>query len=189
MKRYLKMLMTLVALAALLVMTAAPTVAKKPDNPGKPDTTTTTTTTTEPVVAQPCKTVTTLRGTGDLWLDCEWTPQDNGAMTGTVTVTVANGEVSRVVVFVLDSAPGDICILEQWQRGATGNVFIAEFPLIYEDETTYWDNGTNWCEPFDPILGQRSDLNGEPLHVRVGVRAKKGTVVEVSLYPEQTNGS
>lgn len=34
MKRYLKMLMTLVALAALLVMTAAPTVAKKPDNPG-----------------------------------------------------------------------------------------------------------------------------------------------------------
>ncbi len=36
MKRYVKMLMTLVALAALLVMTAAPTVAKKPDNPGKP---------------------------------------------------------------------------------------------------------------------------------------------------------
>jgi hypothetical protein len=37
MKRYIKMLMTLVALAALLVMTAAPTVAKKPDNPGKPE--------------------------------------------------------------------------------------------------------------------------------------------------------
>ncbi|RLE13346.1 MAG: hypothetical protein DRJ28_07525, partial [Actinobacteria bacterium] len=68
------------------------------------------------------------------------------------------------------------------------NVFIAEFPLIHGDHT-YWDNGTNWCEPFDLILGQRSDLNGEPLHVRVGVRAKKGTVVEVSLSPGQTTGS
>jgi len=190
MKRYLKMLMTLVALAALLVMTAAPTVAKKPDNPGKPDTTTTTTTTTttEPVVAQPCKTVTTLRGTGDLWFDCKWTPKNTGDAEGTVTVTVANGEVSRVVVFVLDSAPGDICILEQWQRGATGTVFEASFPLE-DGRGTYWDGGTNWCEPFDPVAGQRTDLNGEPLHVRVGVRAKKGTVVEVSLYPGQTTGS
>ena len=178
----------IVAALALPVLAATGATAgpdfcdRKPNHPSC----STTTTTTEPAVAQPCETVTTLLGTGNLGFDCDWTPEESIATTGTVTVTVPSGEVSRVVVFVRDSAPGDICVLKEWDK-ATGTVFEASFPLVDEvgGRGTYWDNGTNWCEPFDPIVGQRSDLNGDPLHVRVGVRAKKGTVVEVSLSPGQ----
>lgn len=167
---------------AATAATAGPDCDRFADHPLCPPSTTTTTT-TEPAVAQPCETVTTLRGTGNLGFDCDWTPEESSAATGTVTVTVTSGEVSRVVVFVRDSAPGDICVLKEWDK-ATGTAFEASFPLV-DERGTYWDNGTNWCEPFDPIVGQRSDLNGDPLHVRVGVRAKKGTVVEVSLFPGQ----
>jgi len=98
-------------------------------------------------------------------------------------VTETSGDVSSVAVFIRDSAPGDICAIERWDK-AIGTEFIASFPLEYGGQT-YWDGGTNWCEPFDPVLGQRSDLNGEPLHVLVNVRGKKGTVVTVSLSPGQ----
>lgn len=166
-----------------LVMAAVPAGAAKPDcKPHQPNCSTTPTT-TEPPLAQSCATLTTLSGTGSLGFECDWTPKNDGPTTGTVTVTVISGEVSRVVVFVRDSAPGDICVLEQWDK-ATGTVFEASFPLK-DGRGTYWDQGgTNWCEPFDPVAGQRTDLNGDPLHLRVNVRAKKGTVIEVSLSPE-----
>ncbi len=182
-----KKIQSLLIVAALALPVLAATAAtagpdfcdRKPNHPSC----STTPPPDEPAVAQPCETVTTLRGTGNLGFDCDWTPKEDGVTTGTVTVTVTSGEVSRVVVFVRDSAPGDICVLKQWDK-ATGTVFEASFPLV-DERGTYWDNGTNWCEPFDPIVGQRSDLNGEPLHVRVNVRAKKGTDVEVSLSPGQ----
>jgi hypothetical protein len=142
------------ALVFVLMATVASTaLAKKPDNPGKP----TTTTTTEPAVAQPCKTITTLSGSSQLQVQCDWTPERTAATTGIVQVTEISGEVSHVVMFVRDSDPGDICVLEQMNR-PTGTVFIA---------------------------GDRYDSNGEPLLVLVSVRVKKGTVVEVSLVPGQ----
>jgi hypothetical protein len=144
-----------------------------------------TTTTTVPDAVQPCDTVTTLSGSGHLGLECDWTLAQSIATTGTVTVTVIEGEIFRVVAWVRDSSPGDICVLEQWDREA-GTVFTASFPLIYGDGTTFWEHGgTHWCEPFDPVAGQRTDLNGEPLHVSVGFRASRDTVVEVSLSPGQ----
>jgi hypothetical protein len=162
-----------------LVMAAVPAGAAKPDcKPHQPNCSTT----TEPPLVQSCATLTTLSGTGSLGFECDWTPRNNGATTGTVTVTVISGEVSRVVLFVRDSSPGDICVLEQWWK-ATGTVFEASFPLADGPETYWNQGGTNWCEPFDPVAGQRTDLNGDPLHVRVNVRAKKGTVVEVTLSP------
>jgi hypothetical protein len=138
---------------------------------------------TEPPTVQHCETVKTLHGPGNLEFECDWTPQDNGATTGIVTVNVTKGKVSSVAVFVRDSAPGDICIGEQWDN-VTETEFIAEFPLETTDGT-YWDDRINWCAQFDTVAGQRSDLNGEPLHVFVSVRAKKDTVVQVSLSPGQ----
>ncbi len=157
---------------AIAMVMALPAAAKKGSIPGPPD--------DEPT--QPCETVTTLSGRGSLGFGCDWTPLESGA-TGTVTVTEISGDVSRVVVFVRDSAPGDICVLEQWDK-ATGTVFSAQFDLVVGDQN-YWEGATHWCEQFDPIAGPREDLNGKPLHVQVGVRGKRGTVVAVSLSPGQ----
>lgn len=180
MNKKIKALLIAALVFALMATVASTALAKKPDNPGnKP----TTTTTTEPAVAQPCETITTL-SSSQLQFGCDWTPESTAATTGIVQVTEISGEVSHVVMFVRDSDPGDICVLEQLNK-PTGTVFQASFPLIHEGQT-YWEHGgTNWCSPFDPIAGDRHDSNGEPLHVSVSVRVRKGTVVEVSLVPGQ----
>jgi hypothetical protein len=147
------------------------------------DPSTTTTTTPEPPLLQPCETVTTLGLTGSLFFECDWTLDNDGSPTGTVTVTVEGGDIDRVVAMVRDSDPGDICVLEQWDK-ATGSEFIASFPLEYGG-ATYWQVGEHWCEPFDPVAGQREDLNGDPLHVMLSLRGKKGTEVTVTLSPSQ----
>ncbi|MFV1962183.1 MAG: hypothetical protein ACC658_10150 [Acidimicrobiia bacterium] len=180
-------MIVVLALFALVVATVPAALAAQPDfcndlspdyKPGHPSCLT-----TEPPTVQRCETVTTLRGTGNLEFGCDWTPVDISSTTGIVTVKVIEGKVSSVAVFVRDSAPGDICVLEQWDKPDL-DVLEASFPLVHEGQS-YWDGGTHWCEPFDPIVGERDDLNGEPLHVFVSVRAKKGTVVEVTLTPGQ----
>ncbi len=89
-------------------------------------------------------------------------------------------------MFVRGSDPGDICLLEQWDR-PTGDVVEASFPLVGDNGETCWtQGGTHWRAQFDPIAGEREDENGNPLHVKVDVRGKKGTVVEVTLIPGQT---
>ncbi len=157
-----------------------------PDHPSCTSTPTTTTTTIEPAVEQPCETITTLGGTGQWSFGCDWTPANTEASIGTIQIRAINGDVSRVVVFVRDSDPGDICLLEQWDK-PTSDLIEASFPLVYKNGETYWtQGGTHWCTPFDPAVGERTDLNGSLLHVDVSVRGKKGTVVEVTLTPGQT---
>jgi len=186
-KKIRPLLITALVSALFLLALVAAALAAPPDFCGKNGTNSDhpSCSTTEPSVTQPCETITPLGDTGTFSVNCDWTPENTGAAEGTVTVTATSGEISRVVVWVRDSDPGDICVLEQWQK-ATGTVFEASFPLK-DAPGTYWDNGTNWCEPFDPIVGQRDDLNGKPLHVRVYVRAKKGTEVKVSLSPVQAD--
>jgi hypothetical protein len=140
----------------------------------------------EPPLTQPCDTIKTLEASGQSTFFCEWTPENLGATSGTVTVEAISGEVSGVVVWVLDSFPGSICVLNQWSNAKTNEtVLVSEFPLVYEDET-YWEDGTNWCAPFDLArVEPLPDLNGDPLSVKVNFRVKKDTVVEISLTPGQ----
>lgn len=182
------MIVAVVAISAMVVATATaapPNCEELPiDHPqycGSP--VSTTTTTTEAPALQPCNTVNEDSGTGRISFACDWTPANDGSNVGTVTINTSR-EVSSLVVFVRDSAPGDICALEQWDR-PRGTVFEASFPLA-DEGSNYWETGgVNWCELFDPVAGQRLDLNGEPLHLSVNLVAKKGTVVTVSLSPGQ----
>jgi hypothetical protein len=119
--------------------------------------------------------------------------------TGAVTVTPDGGAISGLVVFVRDASPGDICVLKQEWDGQTGPDFVAEFQLAYSgldleefpdyepyEEEDYWSyGGTNWCYPQDPVEGMRPDPNGEPLHLQVNFRVKKGTTVNIDLSPGQ----
>ncbi len=138
-----------------------------------------------PVAGQPCETITPRGGTNELLeFRCDWTPENTGALSGTVQVEKIKGEVSNVVMFVRDSDPGHVCVLEQLHR-PTGTVFEASFPLVHEGQN-YWEHGgTHWCAQFAGVVGERYDSNGDPLHVWVNVRVKKDTVVKVSLFPGQ----
>jgi hypothetical protein len=207
MKRYLKMLMTLVALAALLVMTAAPTVAKKPDNPGKPDTTTTT---PAPQLAA-CTTDMTVTGEGSTSFDCLWTPKkvNEGDKVATVTVSNIEGGIKKApTVFVLDDFPGDICVLEVSWVGKPRQDYEVSFDLFYDEVpdgyeawlgSSYWSFvydddairtepivGAHWCAPQDFVLDRlRLDTNGTPLHLRVVFDAGKGGQLDITLDPGQ----
>ena len=150
----------------------------RPDHPSCATTTTPNPPTTEPPVVQPCQSVTTLDGVTNLF--CDWTPEP-GSDVGTVTVTVTSGEIGGLVIWVLDSLPGDICVVEQINKPTETE--SASFSLV-EGERTYWSNGTGWCAQYDEY-GPRDDRNGDPLYVRVHFRAKKDTVVEISLTPDQ----
>ena len=191
MKRLATGLAIVLALVLMLaaIATAAPPAGicdKNPDHPSCPTTTTTTTTTTvptEPPDLQPCASVTTIEGVvGLIDFACDWTPMEDSSTIGTVSVEVVSGQIGGLAIFVLDSLPGNICVLEQIDKPTEHE--SASFPLV-DDRGTYWDTGgTNWCAPYDEF-GPKEDLNGPPLHVRVNYRAKKDTVVEISLTPEQ----
>jgi hypothetical protein len=198
------------ALAFALLILAPVSAEKKwncTDRPEHPTCSTTPTTIPEPPTLQAC--------TDDVLLDigngaagrvsfgCLWTPNEIEATVGTVTVEPSLG-ISQLVVWVLDSSPGDICVVEQ--PGTADSAFVATFDLAYGElpvdtdwdqdddypdfepyeNNTYWEfGGTQWCYPQDTVAGMRQDLNGEPLHVRVNFVAKKNTTVNISLNPPQ----
>ena len=175
-------------LAAAAMATAAPKDCKDlpPNHPNYCDTEPPVTT-TEPPSIPSCATVTNLTGAG-AGMTCLWTP-DRGSgetpSTGLVTVETTSGELSGLVIWVRDSAPGDICVLEQLHKPGTGT-FVASFPLATGSES-YWDEPVHWCSRFDPIFGERDDLNGEPLHLGVSfdTRANRVADVVVTLEPGQ----
>ncbi len=159
----------------------------------------------EPPAANPCPDPIELSGSRVLF-ECDWAPTNDGATDGIVTVTMnPGGEVSHLVVMVRDSSPGDLCELswegkttdEQWFVGPLDvSPLVLTFALDDERDDSYWfydwnaddgveTHGEHWCEPYDPVVGQRTDLNGDPLHLAVSMRAKKGTVVEIALVPSQ----
>jgi hypothetical protein len=186
----MKRLPTFVALfAMLLLMGVAIASAAPPDDfcDRKPDHPHCSTTTTEPPITQPCPTVPiALSTTGQQGFECDWTPEVSSDGMGTVTVETVSGEVTRLVIMVRDSSPGDICVIEQLGK-PIASVVEATFPMVYEAEN-YWDSPIHWCESFDPVAGQREDFNGEPLHLRVNFRGKRGTEVLISLSPGQVGG-
>lgn len=158
---------------------------------------------TEPPAENPCPDLIELSGPRVLF-ECDWAPTSDGPTDGIVTVTMnPGGEVSHLVVMVRDSSPGDLCELswdgkatdEQWFVGPLHGDLELSFPLVDSTRGRYWDywheadelwyTGEHWCEPYDPVVGQRTDLNGDPLHLAVSMRAKKDTVVTVSLIPVQ----
>ena len=183
------MVLALVLMLAAIAVAGPPTglwcddengPGTRPDHPSCATTTTPIPTTPEPPVLQPCASVTTLVD-GVTNLFCDWTPMP-GSEIGTVTVTVDSGEIGGLAIWVLDSLPGNICVLEQINKPT--NEESASFNLA-EGETTYWNTGgSDWCAQYD-VYGPKNDLNGEPLYVRVQFRAKKNTVVEISLTPDQ----
>ena len=163
-----------------------------------------------PATTPPCtdEILTGITGNGRVGVECLWTPTTSGLTEGTVTVTPSRA-ISSLVVFVRDSAPGDICLLTQ--PGSAVDPFSASFPLAYgalevppdwdptgdypafDDwvDSNYWEwsydgvDGAHWCYPQDGVQGMREDLNGEPLVLNVGWIAKKNTTVNVTLSPVQ----
>jgi hypothetical protein len=209
--------------AALLLMLAAIATAAPPNceelpfehrhycGP-PPNSTTTTTTTTPPPTLEACPTETfpiPIPKTGRVSYECLWTPEDPGFLpvVGKVTVTPGDG-ISKLGVWVRDSAPGDICLLVQGAENQTGDdgSFVGSFDLSYGDlpddevwdpedlypdyanyeNKTYWSlDGPHWCYPQDPSVGMREDPNGRPLHLSVGFSAKKNAdPVKVTLSVE-----
>ncbi|MDF1596843.1 MAG: hypothetical protein P1T08_12265 [Acidimicrobiia bacterium] len=184
----------LVTALAVLVALAAPAAGK-----GKPP--------QEPAAVRECAITAdgeiSLSGTGTIRFECLWTPAESDTGVGTVTVKAVDpisrepveGPISRVIVFVLDDSPGDICVLEQDWEGHTGPSYTASFDLAYSEMTdpfswysnqTYWTwDAGHWCYPQDGDFDMRDDSNGKPLHLRVDFRAKKGTTVEITLSPPQ----
>jgi len=79
-------------------------------------------------------------------LQCLWTPsQESGASVGTITV---DGQVDRLVVFVRDADPGDICVLEPNLEDGSEPPYEVSIPLI-DDRGSYWDfTEGHWCEPY-----------------------------------------
>ena len=184
---------------ALLLMLAAVAVAAPsfcdPDSPRfdpdnklcatttTSDTTSTTTTTVPEPPLQSCEKLPTLSGPGYVDFGCDWTPTDREVSEGVVALTVTGGEASYLAVFVRDSSPGNICVWKKWDK-ATGHDFTVTFPLVRGDDT-YWNTGgEEWCAPYDEF-GPKEDLNGEPLTLRVVVRAKRTTTVQIVLDPVQ----
>jgi hypothetical protein len=176
-----------VALAMLISGTASGAPEKNCDDPKWQEHPACVTTSTQPPTTQQCPTVVEIDAAGGrVEFECDWTPaHDEAALSGHVGVRVLSGEMSRLVIFVRDSNPGDICALEQWDRPAADE-FEAAFPLIVGNET-YWGAPTHWCSRFDPVSGTREDSNGDPLNLFIGLRGKKGTVIEVTLTPGQSS--
>jgi len=163
-----------------------------PESPACSTTTTdgtTTTTTTMPPDLQACRDQFTVNGGREQVLfECDWTPQDDGSSTGTIAVTKVSGEVSGLVVMVRDSSPGDLCELSwpgmtsrdwEWYEGRLTGAIELTFPLT-DPRGDYWafeytnndlevveSSGEHWCGPYDPIVGLRTDHNGDPLHLSV----------------------
>jgi hypothetical protein len=164
-------------IAGLALAMAAPALAAKPDNgpgkPGGPD---------DPAVHLPCDAVTTLTFKGRIEFHCEWSPSEPSPRPTFGTVTI-EGATSEPGLFVTDSYPGDICL-----RGAlrVGDAWVGEVPLFHEG-VGYWDAPTNWCSRFDPVveeIGPKEDLNGDPLHLRVQLRARTLSTVTITLSPD-----
>jgi hypothetical protein len=188
--RRLSILFSIVLVFAFVVVAAA--TAAAPDfcdeespkyDPNHPSCDTTTPPTPEPPL-QSCENLLPLSGHGYTELECAWTPENDGSpSSGVVTLTVAGDEAVYLAVFVRDSSPGNICALEIWNK-PTGTVFTATFPLA-DIRGTYWGTGgEDWCAPYDEF-GPKEDLNGEPLNLRVILRGKKTTTVEIALDPVQ----
>ena len=177
----------------------------KPDHPSCSSTTTTA---PEPSDVQACTTdvLSSIDGSGATRFECLWTPEETGIATGSVTVTSSDETISGLVVFVRDASPGDICALKQEWGDQNGPSYEASFDLAYGllpddadwdpdniypdyepyENETYWSfGGQHWCYPQDPINGMRGDPNGEPLHLQVNFRIKKGTMVDIVLDPPQ----
>ncbi len=185
----MKRLAIVLLVVATAMAVALPAGAKKPDGPpGKP---TTTTQPPEPLAA--CADHVTFEGERRGGFQCLWTPEAGDAETATIAVTYTN-PLRHLVVFVRDADPGDICVLEQEWDDQPGPTLAASFPLA-DERGSYWGYtnpddgqwyvGEHWCEPYDPVVGQRADPNGEPLHVSVSFRAPRGTDVTVTLDPGQ----
>ncbi len=115
--------------------------------------------------------------------ECLWTPSQGAGLTiGTITIEPF-GQLDRVLVFVRDASPGDICALEQGLDDTSEPPWEVMIPL--EDERgTYWDfTEGHWCEPYDPVAGQRDDPNGLPLHVQIGFKARRGAEARITITP------
>jgi hypothetical protein len=129
-----------------------------------PNSTTTTTTTTPPPTLEACPTETfpiPIPKTGRVSYECHWTPEDPGFLpvVGKVTVTPGDG-ISKLGVWVRDSAPGDICLLAP----------VAPDQII----------DGSFVGSFDLPCG-----SGTPLHLSVVFFAKKNaSPVEVTLGVE-----
>jgi hypothetical protein len=204
---------------ALLLMLTAIAASAAPDgfcddgrvHPKCP-TTTTSPTIPEPPTLQPCENQFTVTGGREqVTSECEWTPQGSGPSTGTIAVTKMSGEVSRLIVMVRDSSPGDFCDLywpekpsrgSEWYDGPLTGDLELTFPLN-DDRGTYWDfdyldndgqlvkgsHGKHWCGPYDPIAGLRDDY-GDPLNLRVILKGnknknKENAIVSVTLSSVQ----
>lgn len=156
----------------LLVLVASSAEAKPP-------------TTTEPTVIPWCDSVMTDTYRGQTTIECLWIP--TGSTVATVEVTTST-PISSLTIFVRDSSPGDICVLDEW--GKSGDTtFVSSFPLAWYNPDTgltehYVDYSEHWCGRFDPIAGQRADLNGDALHVQVSFAAKRGTTVSLELFDD-----
>lgn len=193
-RKVMRKTLILVTALAVLVALATPAVGKgKPQDPDPPTTADCKTNDAglllgsdgQPFVAE----------SGLIKFECLWTPAESATDVGTVTVEATEGSISGVVVFVRDDSPGDICVLEQDWDGQTGPSYTASFDLAYgplnEPFSDYsgqtywtWDSG-QWCYPQDGDFNMREDSNGKPLHLRADFRAKKGTTVEITLFPPQ----
>lgn len=116
--------------------------------------------------------------------ECLWTPsQESGSLVGTITVEPLDGQIDRLVVFVRDADPGDICVLEQNLEDESEPPYEVSIPLV-DERGSYWDfTDGHWCEPYDPIDGQREDPNGMPLVVDISFKVKRGTQAKISITP------
>lgn len=182
----MKRIWTLFLVFGVALAMAVPAYAAKPDKPGKPG--------PEPPEIDPCPAavqVDNIKRTYDF--ECEWSPSDSTPTPadGTVAVEVTRGSITYLAVSVRDSSPGDICVLEsEWLDASgeslmplgAGSAVVATFPLVYGGES-YWDAPVHWCSRFDPIDGIRADLNGDPLHFQIYLRAARGTDIAFFLTP------
>ena len=203
----LTIIFALSLLLTAVAMAAPPTEDWCGENGTRPDHPSCATTIPEPSALPACPNGPLdipIPGPGRVTFECLWTPEEPVAapVEGTATIS-PSGRVSQLTVMVLDSYPGDICVIEQEWDGQDGPDFVASFLLSYADldddlypdsapyeDKTYWSfGGTNWCYPQDPVPGAppevREDLNGKPLHLYVDFVAKKNATVNVALYPEQ----
>jgi len=180
---FLAVFTTLLLMLTAIASAAPPNCDERPEHPRC--------STTEPPITQPCPTDPIALTAGQGFFECDWTPEVSSDGMGTVTVETVSGEVTRLVIMVRDSSPGDICVIEQLGK-PIASVVEATFKLVYEGEN-YWDSPIHWCERLDTVDGQREDFNGEPLHLRVNFRGKRDTDgkparVLISLSPGQVGG-
>lgn len=171
-------LIVLVTTFFLVIASVSPAAAKKDHNPGEGP---------PPNVPVACDQAITLAGGGTVEFECLWSPADPGSdgnWAGRVGITARDQlgslvELGSLVVFVRDSSPGDVCLLEQLSQPA-GSLFEFDVPLVYGTDEYWAGNQESWCGRFDDG-GGRDDLNGEPLHLSVNFRSKRNTSVDISL--------